>query len=836
MRTHIRLAPKLAHRQRAVLMFCVFFPIGAIYSIEKQPEPSDEIKLFFFVQNGNIAETKKILQSGINPNARDPSEDDRGETPLMKAAVNGDISMTKLLLEHGADINATDERGETALLTATHLGYTDLSIYLVNRGANLKLASKKGYTPLLVAADQGHFNLLKYFISKGGSVFDKTSDGFTSVMAAAKYFPEIMEFLIQQGVDPNAKTTYGGTALMAAAKTGNPKSVEILLKHGVQVGVKTHKDNHAIKYVVESGRTWRDYVEEKSEEIKQNEKIAIWNLLLNACLNETGCIESHSEIIFWMIQMLKDHGVFPETAQLKTLLSHKNRVQKKNAMGFTPLDIALYFQYRPRFVELIKELRSHGAEQTIPNSFVELSQRIDAKESPPSKKEIETIDWRSYLAYRNSALNYGRILSHSTLNLHKLLASHKIWNEHIYLDQDILEIYCRNNDTRPFEMLLKGRNDVYSKFDTSFHVLADNCGTDFTVQTLEAYHQNLNPTEQKIFQEVIYKKLRFYPMLGSSGQREMILFLSKSGFKSVSPYLLHAAIATHRKVLLDEISLIENIQVVLDDRNNNAYHYLFAQAGKRKSDVPIVEISTPVKSHFSRSKAVYDLYEWIKTKNQQIDAPNLDGITPLMLAVRNGLHAMTQDLLRLGADPLKVDRFGFSAIHYALLCRHTALLNYFPKQAVRETQMKIDALLESQSNKNLDLLKLPIVREYFTRMGRASRLPPLPPVPEVKPSLYQLNHCVMVDDVENDRIDKVKAWLQKGYSPNCRKSGDRWVDATVLSTAVRKQNLKMIELLLRDGHARIDPFSRWVWEGMSEEKKKQIETLLEHYDEQHREP
>lgn len=63
------------------------------------------------------------------------------ETPLICAAINGRVSTVKLLLDAGANVNASDFSKRTALYYAQTLGYNDISALLISRGADGVAAS-----------------------------------------------------------------------------------------------------------------------------------------------------------------------------------------------------------------------------------------------------------------------------------------------------------------------------------------------------------------------------------------------------------------------------------------------------------------------------------------------------------------------------------------------------------------------------------------------------------------------------------------------------------------------------------------------------------------------
>jgi len=59
----------------------------------------------------------------------------KNNTPLHKAAQFGYISIIQLLIENGADVNASNNEGETALHYAMKNNNAELEEYLRNQGA-----------------------------------------------------------------------------------------------------------------------------------------------------------------------------------------------------------------------------------------------------------------------------------------------------------------------------------------------------------------------------------------------------------------------------------------------------------------------------------------------------------------------------------------------------------------------------------------------------------------------------------------------------------------------------------------------------------------------------
>jgi ankyrin repeat protein len=81
---------------------------------------------------GRRVETARLLlESGADPNATQIG----GFVPLHSAAQNGDRALVELLLSHGADVNARSDDGRTALSLAEAGGHGEVARVLKERGA-----------------------------------------------------------------------------------------------------------------------------------------------------------------------------------------------------------------------------------------------------------------------------------------------------------------------------------------------------------------------------------------------------------------------------------------------------------------------------------------------------------------------------------------------------------------------------------------------------------------------------------------------------------------------------------------------------------------------------
>lgn len=144
-----------------------------------------------------------------------------GWTPVRLAVKFKHIDAVKILIEHGASVESTDNRcGLSPLLAAVHNRDIATAIYLVEHGANVKAREwQNGRRKDCLIGDYGS-NVL--------------------YIAADKNLSELIPCLLEKGADSYLAGTYRCkyffcTTLHYAAEQGNAKVINALLSHGVGV-------------------------------------------------------------------------------------------------------------------------------------------------------------------------------------------------------------------------------------------------------------------------------------------------------------------------------------------------------------------------------------------------------------------------------------------------------------------------------------------------------------------------------------------------------------------------------------------------------------------------
>ena len=242
-------------------------------------EPWAETVLF-----GSIADVKKLLDGGLDPNAATESG---GTTALMMAAP--DAAKMQVLIDRGAKVNTRSETKYTALMVATqhrestaavrlllshgadasqsqgqplfnadplflaaYAGNAEVLADLLKAGASLtgemRLLGTSSTDPISGAVRHGYLDVARVLVDLGAPV-DRTDLRITPLVKAVLGDQvEMAAFLIAKGAGVNHVDTNGMTALLYAASIdfGSPAMIDMLLKAGARTDMKTKDGKTAL--------------------------------------------------------------------------------------------------------------------------------------------------------------------------------------------------------------------------------------------------------------------------------------------------------------------------------------------------------------------------------------------------------------------------------------------------------------------------------------------------------------------------------------------------------------------------------------------------------------
>ncbi len=197
----------------------------------RYPTPGGKTPLLYATRSGDTETTRLLLDGG----ARLEQVDADGITPLLNAIINvgtaadgstgAHFETAALLLERGADVNASDWFGQTPLWAAVDVRNLDVARPGSDNGID-RAAALQLIRVLLEAGAKPNAQTREYpperrFLTRLGSLSWVDFTGQTAfVRAALAGDTTVMQLLLDHGADP-AITTYEGTSALMADASGN---------------------------------------------------------------------------------------------------------------------------------------------------------------------------------------------------------------------------------------------------------------------------------------------------------------------------------------------------------------------------------------------------------------------------------------------------------------------------------------------------------------------------------------------------------------------------------------------------------------------------------------
>ena len=170
-----------------------------------------------------------------------------GLTPLHRAVMEEATEVAAVLIDAGANVNASSITGWTVLHAVAVDGQTEIARLLINNGADVNVKIKRDpgkieFTPLHCAADGGRLEIAKLLLGNGADINAKDAAGQTPLHVAMwgeerKFFAGLVKLMIDNGADVNARDRNGRTPLHDAT-VRDSRAVKLLLDSGADVNNK----------------------------------------------------------------------------------------------------------------------------------------------------------------------------------------------------------------------------------------------------------------------------------------------------------------------------------------------------------------------------------------------------------------------------------------------------------------------------------------------------------------------------------------------------------------------------------------------------------------------
>jgi len=260
-------------------------------------------------------------------------------TPLMYAARQGSLEAAKVLVDAGADKNARDPELETPAIIATINRHYDVAAMLVERGADPNLADTSGMAVLYAAVDLNMPFEIYGRPSRKPTGAVSALDLMTVVLAhGANVDAKLRAATVQRAHTPgDGQLAAGATPLLRAARTGDAAAMRILLDHGADPNVTIGPHTTALMFAAGSGRNAGVFQKDIGTErdLFETVKLLVEHGVDVNLANDNGQTAMHfaAQVSDDIVRYLAAHGAV---------------LDAKDKQGHTPMDLALGIGARGR--------------------------------------------------------------------------------------------------------------------------------------------------------------------------------------------------------------------------------------------------------------------------------------------------------------------------------------------------------------------------------------------------------------------------------------------------------------------------------------------------------
>ena len=212
------------------LLFLVSLIHGRTYSQELKIDRKIKREFFLSLRTNHFKKAEELIASGEVPV---DFKNKFGQTPLYYAVDSDDVEFARFLINHGANVNATDYFGFTPLHEAIVRGSYGVAKLLIKNGANVNSKDQYGYTPLHLVCIYNRPKMAVLLIKNGADVNVKDNYGNVPLHYCATTVGSYRtaKVLLENGANPNVKNKRGKTPLQLANENKNFKISRLIIKY-----------------------------------------------------------------------------------------------------------------------------------------------------------------------------------------------------------------------------------------------------------------------------------------------------------------------------------------------------------------------------------------------------------------------------------------------------------------------------------------------------------------------------------------------------------------------------------------------------------------------------
>ncbi|KAK4295471.1 hypothetical protein Pmani_031988 [Petrolisthes manimaculis] len=198
-----------------------------------------------------------------------------GYHPIHIAARNASVGVLEALLQYAEKkgcvrrdmITIPDLEGNVPLHLAVHSGEIKAVELCLKNGAVISTQQDDRSTPVHLACSQGSVNIVKLMFTvqpqeKVKALLTQDAQGMTPLHCAAMFdHPQLVAHLIKEGAPVDMVDREHRSPLLLAAAQGGWRSVEVLLSHGADPGIRDTSEKNLLHLVIMSGGSLSDLLQ-----------------------------------------------------------------------------------------------------------------------------------------------------------------------------------------------------------------------------------------------------------------------------------------------------------------------------------------------------------------------------------------------------------------------------------------------------------------------------------------------------------------------------------------------------------------------------------------------
>jgi ankyrin repeat protein len=186
--------------------------------------------------------TAEMVELIRNPDrAADVDGGRRDSVDLHQAARTGDVALIRECLSHGVPVEAMSSDGSTPLMVAARQNRRAAIQALLEAGADPYRANRSGFNSLLLAAN--NVVALRPFVFASVDLNHPAGRQRTTplIHAARQGFGDVVQYLLEAGVDPHRVDAQGLSAHDHAAANGQKRIAQMLREAAGQASLARHE-------------------------------------------------------------------------------------------------------------------------------------------------------------------------------------------------------------------------------------------------------------------------------------------------------------------------------------------------------------------------------------------------------------------------------------------------------------------------------------------------------------------------------------------------------------------------------------------------------------------